>query len=610
MFKLIDGRAYCYQWDTGQKVTMDGLAPGMQVHFSHLSDNDPNALVVVAKEEDGIVCADVPNILLQTAGIMKIYGYITDGSAGYTKTYSPLHVAARAKPADYVYTETETLTYQALEDRIDKLEENGGVNVTGAQVGQTIKVSEIDENGKPTAWEAVDFPKQMQPDWNQSDSTAADYVKNRTHYEQEVSVDISGTEYGPFQVGSNQDPTTHHFLCDHNLELPFELGQIWNIIFTSMGYATDYNVYKYGDNPDVEVMLDESGQLYIGTPNASEYHPFYITQNRAVLNYHWVRGYDIRYIKFVCVSGSIHQKELVKLDEKFIPESIVADWNESDETKLSYIKNRPFYEENTECFIEWDGDATGKVSVKDVLYKVSDITPSKNELIGAVVSIYNGETLTVSESDIFDLSYLGYAIGELVAVIRNAGDFNGITIPEPGLYFLRDGDIYAASLSYTAKNIKQLDEKYIPDHVRKMCVNFFEDNSGNFTADHTFDEIKAHVDNGGIVDAVIYGDTYISLISNYPDSISFFANYLENTEFIYVRINSDNKVYLDLISFDEVFVFKNQGGENSGKFLMVGSDGIVAPSDMIIQSSTEGSDKKFKITVDDNGTISATEVTA
>lgn len=123
MFKLIDGRAYCYQWDTGQKVTMDGLAPGMQVHFSHLSDNDPNALVVVAKEEDGIVFADVPNILLQTAGIMKIYGYITNGSAGYTKTYSPLHVAARAKPADYVYTETELKNYEALQIQISEIKE-------------------------------------------------------------------------------------------------------------------------------------------------------------------------------------------------------------------------------------------------------------------------------------------------------------------------------------------------------------------------------------------------------------------------------------------------------------------------------------------------------
>lgn len=35
----------------------------------------------------------------------------------------------------------------------------GGVDVTGAEVGQTIKVSAVDENGVPTAWEAVEFPR-------------------------------------------------------------------------------------------------------------------------------------------------------------------------------------------------------------------------------------------------------------------------------------------------------------------------------------------------------------------------------------------------------------------------------------------------------------------
>lgn len=34
----------------------------------------------------------------------------------------------------------------------------GGISVTGAEVGQTVKISEVDETGKPTAWEPTDFP--------------------------------------------------------------------------------------------------------------------------------------------------------------------------------------------------------------------------------------------------------------------------------------------------------------------------------------------------------------------------------------------------------------------------------------------------------------------
>ena len=44
-----------------------------------------------------------------------------------------------------------------------------------ASIGQTIVVKSVDENGKPTEWEAVE----TQSDWNQNDKTAADYIKNK-----------------------------------------------------------------------------------------------------------------------------------------------------------------------------------------------------------------------------------------------------------------------------------------------------------------------------------------------------------------------------------------------------------------------------------------------
>lgn len=60
---------------------------------------------------------------------------------------------------------------------------------TTAEVGQTVVVKAVDENGKPTEWAPVTLPEQVQADWNQNDSTAADYVKNRTHYEEIAYVD-------------------------------------------------------------------------------------------------------------------------------------------------------------------------------------------------------------------------------------------------------------------------------------------------------------------------------------------------------------------------------------------------------------------------------------
>ena len=34
----------------------------------------------------------------------------------------------------------------------------GGIDVSGASIGQTVKISAVDDNGTPTAWEPVDFP--------------------------------------------------------------------------------------------------------------------------------------------------------------------------------------------------------------------------------------------------------------------------------------------------------------------------------------------------------------------------------------------------------------------------------------------------------------------
>lgn len=52
-----------------------------------------------------------------------------------------------------------------------------------AQVGEVLTVEEVDTDGKPTKWKtAPTAAEQVQPDWNQNDETAADYVKNRPFY--------------------------------------------------------------------------------------------------------------------------------------------------------------------------------------------------------------------------------------------------------------------------------------------------------------------------------------------------------------------------------------------------------------------------------------------
>ncbi len=59
----------------------------------------------------------------------------------------------------YVVTAAEDYGIEVSYDETLHLDSSGGVDLglTGASVGKTIKIAAVDENGKPTAWEAVDL---------------------------------------------------------------------------------------------------------------------------------------------------------------------------------------------------------------------------------------------------------------------------------------------------------------------------------------------------------------------------------------------------------------------------------------------------------------------
>ena len=72
----------------------------------------------------------------------------------------------------------------ALKSLIDELrtlipEVGSGIAVSGATVGQTVKISAVDDNGVPTAWEAVDFP--TDDHINDLINTALGVIENGTY---------------------------------------------------------------------------------------------------------------------------------------------------------------------------------------------------------------------------------------------------------------------------------------------------------------------------------------------------------------------------------------------------------------------------------------------
>ena len=88
---------------------------------------------------------------------------------------------------DDLNTETKDNLVAAVNEAMEK---GGGIDVSGASVGQIIKVAAVDDTGKPTAWEPADLPEQAQSDWEQNDAAQPNYVKNRPFYEKIDSVTL------------------------------------------------------------------------------------------------------------------------------------------------------------------------------------------------------------------------------------------------------------------------------------------------------------------------------------------------------------------------------------------------------------------------------------
>ena len=125
MFTLKDGRDSLYQWDINRHIVVADETI-KEVHFCNRTDNC--SLVVEVYTENGERLANVPNILLQTDWDINVYGY----TGNYTKYSDRFKVKTRSKPADYAYTETEILNWDAINTKVNAAIEEIDATVTEA----------------------------------------------------------------------------------------------------------------------------------------------------------------------------------------------------------------------------------------------------------------------------------------------------------------------------------------------------------------------------------------------------------------------------------------------------------------------------------------------
>lgn len=157
--ELADGRGELFQWDTGRIVEF-GEDAVSQAHFTNTEKVIDIPYTVEVKNRK----AAIPDELLQVPGKLIVYAWVSDTNGSYTKVQVNFPVFARPKPSDYVYTPTEHAGFDRLRAEIGDL----SALQTDAKENLVAAINEAAASGSA--------------DWAQNDSAAKDYIKNRTHW--------------------------------------------------------------------------------------------------------------------------------------------------------------------------------------------------------------------------------------------------------------------------------------------------------------------------------------------------------------------------------------------------------------------------------------------
>ena len=311
-------------------------------------------------------------------------------------------------------------------------------------------------------------------------------------------------------------------------------------------------------------------------------------------------------------------------------------YNQNDETAADYIKNRPFY----------TGDPSETVLVEESTVSFSGSGGMYSAQIQSNFEATVGETYKVSwDGVVYESVCTDYRAG-LAAIgnlsIADAGSDTGepfIIVPNGSsiyIYTTNTSASHTFSISGSIAEVVQIPDKYISNTFRDVVIagnpRLWSEN--DWTKYYgLFQSGKLLMINGigssdseGYVLSMFYSSTarHMSAVSSTGNLYELGVN--EDSEenkfywapiihlgafyFSYQQSGSDistinREVYKRLEVSDGLkFTTKNANEDEVRQKVVLEGD-----KEIILSSSTSGSLKKFKITVDDSGTLSATELT-
>lgn len=316
---------------------------------------------------------------------------------------------------------------------------------------------------------------------------------------------------------------------------------------------------------------------------------------------------------------------------------VQSDWNQNNETAPDYVKNRPFYTKTVET-----------VLVEEITVSFSGLSGIYQGKFSSTFSPTIGETYKVSWDGTVYECVCGSMQGAGVignASIIGAGSDSGepfcMIVPGSGEIIIGSteaSDSHTCSIGYTVPQVVQIDEKYLPDTVAtKSEVEATQevlDGVFSSVATFTFDKQTSGRDTFDF-----NGFNYYKISDFNPapeDVISFEGTNELGEEYSGIHTGNNCVEYggffivvasagvcslatseTTTMSFTSpsagLYAQYEEGNQNrtagTGEFTLRSSTGSLPITDLLLKSSTAGSTKKFKITVNDSGTLTATEVT-
>lgn len=185
-------------------------------------------------------------------------------------------------------------------------------------------------------------------DYEENDSANPGFIKNRPFYDNSKTLlewdgNTEGLEYIEIQDTENSDPE----ICYYKIsDTPFAVEELYNnaYIFTSTEERCEITEDNIITKEDSETLGDAFAlqEFLLVTPDD-------LTMSMGSTPVTFTKG--IWHVNPLIIGNvflkTIVNGEIKKLDAKFLPDSVQADWDENDTENRSYIKNRPFYKSGT-----------------------------------------------------------------------------------------------------------------------------------------------------------------------------------------------------------------------------------------------------------------------